>query len=216
MKNRNKLVILEHNTFDYPTPAFESYRTQEKLGITFSGWSGKYFAKLDTTSKNFPVWMASMYRKEYKQPWKFTKPGIVLLNEKSIVVLEEGTHLSDAIPYIITDTANCEKYGVPSSVAFNNWFDIIDPMQSNVISKFRLSTTAMGDTLLGSKMLTSSFPAVIQEPVNQRIYTKVSRKSAENRISVLPGLKDMINLKVFYIQINLLIPEDSSGSTISP
>jgi len=170
MKNRNKLIILEYNTFDFPTPAFESYRTQEKLGITSSGWSGKYFTKLDTTSKNFPVWMTAIYRKEYKQPWKFTKPGIVLLSEKSIVVLEEGTHLKDALPYIITDTANCEKYGVRSSVAFDKWFDIIDPMQSNVISKFRLSTTAIGDTLLSSKMLTSTFPAVIQEPVNQRIY----------------------------------------------
>jgi hypothetical protein len=182
MKNRNKLIILEYNSFDYPTPAFESYRTQEKLGITFSGWSGKYFAKLDTTSKNFPVWMASIYRKEYKQPWKFTKPGIVLLSEKSIVVLEEGTHLTNALPYIITDTANCEKYGVPSSVAFNNWFDIIDPLQSNVISKFRLSTTALGDTLLSSKMLTSSFPAVTQEPINQRIYY-FSGDFASNKVS---------------------------------
>jgi hypothetical protein len=182
MKNRNKLIILEYNSFDYPTPAFESYRTQEKLGITFSGWSGKYFAKLDTTSKNFPVWMASIYRKEYKQPWKFTKPGIVLLSEKSIVVLEEGTHLTNALPYIITDTANCEKYGVPSSVAFNNWFDIIDPLQNNVISKFRLSTTALGDTLLSSKMLTSSFPAVTQEPINQRIYY-FSGDFASNKVS---------------------------------
>ncbi len=170
MKNRNKLIILEYNSFDYPTPAFELFRTQEKLGIAFSGWSGKYFEKLDSTTKNFPVWMTSMYRKEYKQPWKFTKPGIVLLSEKSIVVLEEGTYLKDALPYIITDAPNCEKYGVPSSVAFNHWFDIIDPLESNVISKFQLSTTALGDTLLSSKMLTSSFPAVIQEPVNQRIY----------------------------------------------
>ncbi len=53
MKNRNKLIILEYNTLDYPTPAFESYRTQEKLGITFTGWSGKYFSSLDTTAREF-------------------------------------------------------------------------------------------------------------------------------------------------------------------
>ena len=182
MKNRNKLIILEHNSFDYPTPAFESFRTQEKLGITFSGWSGKYFEKLDTTAKNFPVWMTSMYRKEYNKPWTFTKPGIVLLREKNIIVLEEGTHLKDALPYIITDDANCSKYGVPSSVAFNNWFDIIDPLQSNVISKFQLSTNALGDTLLKSNMLSSSFPAVIQEPVNQRIYY-FSGNFASNKVN---------------------------------
>jgi hypothetical protein len=170
MKNRNKLIILEHNSFDYPTPAFESFRTQEKLGITFSGWSGKYFEKLDTTTKNFPVWMTTMYRKEYKKPWTFTKPGIVLLSEKNIIVLEEGTHLKKALPYIITDEANCEKYGVPASVAFDKWFDIIDPLQSNIISRFRFETTALGDTLLKSRALSGEFPAVIQEPEKQRFY----------------------------------------------
>jgi hypothetical protein len=170
MKNRNKLIILEYNSFDFPTPAFDSYRTQEKLGIAFSGWTGKYFAKLDTTEENFPVWMASMYRKEYKKPWTFSKPGVVLLSEKNIIVLEEGTHLKNALPLILTDPENCEKYGVPSSVAFNNWFDIIDPLQSNVISRFQLETTSVGDTLLSSRMLSGVFPAVIQEPVNQRIY----------------------------------------------
>jgi len=170
MKNRNKLIILEYNTIDYPTPAFDSYRTQEKLGISFTGWSGKYFEKLDTTAKNFPVWMTSMYRKVYRKPWTFTKPGIVLLSEKNIIVLEEGTHLKDALPYIVTDEANCEKYGVPSAVAFDKWFDIIDPMQGNVISRFNLGTTALGDTLLSSRMLGSSFPAVTQDSTTQRIY----------------------------------------------
>ncbi len=170
MKNRNKLIILEYNSFDFPTAAFESYRTQEKLGISFTGWTGCYFEKLDTTSRGFPVWMAAMYRKQYRKPWTFTKPGIVLLTEKNIVVLEEGTHLTNALPRIVTDSVNCRKYGVPPSVAFKNWFDIIDPLQSNVISEFHFETTAMGDTLLSSNMLSKEFPAVIQEPVNQRTY----------------------------------------------
>jgi hypothetical protein len=197
MKNRNKLIILEYNSFDYPTPAFESFRTQEKLGITFSGWSGKYFAKLDTTSKNFPVWMTSMYRKEYKKPWTYTKPGIVLLNEKNIIVLEEGTHLKDAMPYIHTDTANCVKFGVPSVVAFDKWFDIVNPLQSNVISRFQFSTTALGDTLLSTNMLSSSFPAVIQEPINKRTYY-FSGDFATNKVNFCSSkLKGFEKLKWF-------------------
>jgi len=86
MKDRNKLIIMEYNSFDYPTAEFDAIRTQEKLGITFSGWTGKSFSSLDTTLKDFPVWMTAMYRKEYKKPWKFTKAGIVLLKEKDIVV----------------------------------------------------------------------------------------------------------------------------------
>lgn len=195
MKKNNKLIILEYNSFDFPTPAFEAYRTQEKLGITFSGWSGKYFAKLDSTSKDFPIWMTSMYRKQYGKPWTFRNPGIVLLTEKNIIVLEEGTHLKDAFPHIITDEANCAKYGVPPSVAFENWFDIIDPLQSNIISKFRLETTTLGDTTLGSNMLSSEFPAVIQEPVDKRTYY-FSGDFATNKVSFCTArLKGIDRLK---------------------
>jgi hypothetical protein len=184
MKNRNKLVILEYNSFDYPTPAFESFRTQEKLGISFSGWTGKYFEKLDTTSKNFPVWMASMYRKEFNQPWKFKGPGIVLLSDKNIVVLEQGTHLKSAMPYIITDPDKCSAFGVPESVAFTNWFDIIDPLENEVISRFKFETTAIGDTLLGSRMLSATFPAVVRDSVNKRTYY-FSGDFATNKVNFL-------------------------------
>ena len=170
MKDRNKLIIMEYNSFDYPTAEFESFRTQEKLGITFSGWTGKYFSSLDTTIKDFPIWMTTMYRKEYKKPWKFTKAGIVILKEKDIVVMEEGIHLKNSLPQIITDESSAKKYGVLSKVAFDQWFDIIDPLQNKVISKFKIETTPEGDTLLSSNGLMSEFPAVVQEPVAQRIY----------------------------------------------
>ncbi len=170
MKNRNKLIILEYNTLGFPTTEFESYGTQEKLGIKVSGWAGKYFEKLDTTSKNFPVWMAAMYRKEYGEPWTFTKPGIVFLSDNNILVLEEGTHLTDARAYIHTDAENAAKYGLPETVAFDKWFDIIDPLQSNVISSFELSTTEAGDELLEARMLKNSFPAVSCDSTGRAFY----------------------------------------------
>ena len=170
MKDRNKLIILEYNSFDYPTAQFESVRTQEKLGITFSGWTGKYFSSLDTTGEDFPIWMTAMYRKEYRKPWNFKKPGLVILSEKNIIVLEEGTHLKNAMPHIITDSVYTKKYGVTGSVAFSKWFDIIDPLKNNVVSRFKIETTPIGDTLLAGNDLSNEFPAVVQEPVAQRIY----------------------------------------------
>jgi hypothetical protein len=170
MKDRNKLVILEYNTLDYPTTQFESVRTQEKLGITFSGWTGKYFSSLDSTKADFPIWVTSLYRKEYNKPWTFTRPGIVFLKDKDIIVLEEGIHLKNPMPHIITDEANSARYGVAGSVAFEEWFDIIDPLQNRTISKFKIETTRLGDTLLAGNDLKSEFPAVIQDSVSQRTY----------------------------------------------
>ena len=170
MKDRNKLIIMEYNSFDYPTAELESFRTQEKLGITFSGWTGKYFSTLDTTGIDFPIWMTAMFRKQYRKPWTYKKPGIVLLKDKYIIVLEEGNQLKNAMPHILTDRVNCKKYGVTGSVAFDKWFDIIDPKENNVVSKFKIETSAIGDTILFENSLTSEFPAVIQEPVTNRIY----------------------------------------------
>jgi hypothetical protein len=170
MKDRNKLVILEYNSFDYPTAEFESYRIQERLNIKFNGWTGKYFSSLDTTKPDFPIWMTSMYRKQYRKPWSFVKPGVVILSQRLIIVLEEGTQLKSSIPVIETDSANCAKWKLPPSITFDKWFDIIDPLDNNVISNFRLETTSTGDTLLADYGLDNRFPAVIQEPVAQRTY----------------------------------------------
>jgi hypothetical protein len=170
MKDRNKLIIMEYNSFDYPTAQFESVRTQEKLGISYSGWTGKYFNSLDTTVEDFPIWMTAMFRKQYRKPWTFTKQGVVLVKDKYIIVLEEGIQLKNAIPHIVTDTAYSKKYGVTGSVAFDKWFDIIDPLQNNVISKFKIETTSVGDTLLTENNLSNEFPAVVQEPINKHIY----------------------------------------------
>ncbi len=170
MQNRNKLVIMEYNTFDYPTIQYYSVRVQEKLGIRFSGWTGKYFSTLDSTSQDFPIWMTAMYRKQYRKPWTYTKPGIVILNQKDIIVLEEGTHLTNAMPHIITDSPAGEKYELPLSVAFDRWFDIIDPQANNVLSEFKLETTVSGDSLLAINYLSGNFPAVIQDPAAARYY----------------------------------------------
>lgn len=170
MKDRNKLVILEYNTFDYPTSEYESYRIQERLGIRYSGWTGKFFTSLDTLQEDFPIWMTAMYRKQYKKPWTFNKPGVVLLRDKAIIVLEEGTHLAGAPVQILTDSAYCAKYNLPPAINFGEWFDIIDPHENNVISAFRLGTNSVADSMLVTYGLDNSFPAVIQDPEFQRTY----------------------------------------------
>jgi len=163
MQDSSKLVIMEYNTFDYPTNDLTSYQVQEKLGINWSKWTGKYFTTLDTAvDKTFPIWMTAMYRRQYRQPWTFNKPGVVLLRDRSIIVLEEGTHLNNAIPYIYSDSAFVAKWNIAESVAFYQWFDIIDPMETNVISRFKLETTAVGDTLLADFGLSNVFPAAVQ------------------------------------------------------
>jgi hypothetical protein len=77
MQRRNKLCILEYNSFDYPTAPLEAYKTKERMGIEFGGWTGKYFGTLDTLAKgneDFPIWMTQMYRKQYRKQTRSSIP----------------------------------------------------------------------------------------------------------------------------------------------
>jgi hypothetical protein len=170
MKKRDKLVILEYNTFDYPTAGLERYKSEGLLGITTTGWTGRYYSSLDSLSKGFPFWMTSMYRNEYSKPWTFKKAGVVLVKDNNIIVLEEGNQLQQAQPVITTSPEFQQQYKVAESVTFSNDFEIIDPGNNNVISSFNLKTTIAGDTLLALNGLSGVFPAVIQEPLTKHTY----------------------------------------------
>lgn len=171
MKKREKLVLVEYNTFDYPTADLERFKTEELLGIASKKWMGQFYQSLDTVSaQGVPDWMPALYRKQYQKPWTFSKPGVVLLNENNILVLEEGKHLISPMPVITTASPFTEKYNLPQLVTFANSFDIIDPGKNTVISYFKLNTTPEGDTLLTENDLTSVFPAVVQDPEKGRTF----------------------------------------------
>ena len=53
MKDRNKLIIMEYNSFEYPTADFESVRTQEKLGISFH-YESENISQLSILLQKFP------------------------------------------------------------------------------------------------------------------------------------------------------------------
>ena len=171
MKKREKLVLVEYNTFDYPTADLERFKTEELLGISSKKWMGQYYQSLDTVSaQGVPDWMPALYRKQNQKPWTFSRPGVVLLNENNILVLEEGKHLTSPMPVITTASPFTEKYNLPLLVTFANSFDIIDPGKNTVVSYFKLNTTPEGDTLLTENDLTSVFPAVVQDPEKGRTF----------------------------------------------
>jgi hypothetical protein len=114
--------------------------------------------------------MTAMYRKYTNKPWNFTGPGVVLVKTREIVVLEEGTHLTNAFPKVVTSEENAAKLGVATEVPFTEWFEAIDPYDTEVISTFKLNTTEIGDSLLGVHFLSNELPAVIVDKATRRNY----------------------------------------------
>jgi hypothetical protein len=171
MQRRDKLVVLEYNSFNYPTADLERYKTEEMLGIKSTGWTAKYFHSLDTVSEpNFPIWMTGMYRKFSRKAWTFKGPGVVFVKDREIVVLEEGTHLTNKFPQVMTSDENASRYGIAPKVSFSQWFEVIDPRETEVISSFQLETTPLGDSLLTMNFLGSVFPAVVVDKAKHLTY----------------------------------------------
>jgi len=173
MKELNKLIITEFNLYNAPTSGLIREKVEDMFGINWSGWTGKYFPSLDTSATSyFPEWIIKMYMEQNNNQWPFKNAGIVLVHKfGTIAVLEYETHLTEEIPFIVSNPETLEKYGVPEKIYYPNWFDITFTGDRNdVLASFNLSVNAQGDSLLRSFNLRPVFPAVIEHDGNYRFY----------------------------------------------
>lgn len=164
MLDKNKLVIAEYNMFSTPTNALVRIKTEELLGINWKGWAGKFFTTLNVTSPNGPPeWMKNLFESQHLGTWPENKQGIVLINNDGLIdVLVEGEHLTQSLPTIHSVKESVERFGIPSQIAFEHWFELIDPGSNTVHSQFMLDVTPEGEEKLKRIGLTSTFPAIIE------------------------------------------------------
>ncbi|MBI2619432.1 MAG: hypothetical protein HYW57_05070 [Ignavibacteriales bacterium] len=164
MRNRGKPILSEFNLMASPTSDTLRQRTQELLGLQWTGWTGRYFATLDTVANpDFPLWILLAYEKQYGTQWEYRLPGVILVHlDGRLIVLEAETYLLDAMPTIVTAEDVADYFGVPAEIPYPFWFDVTFPDQTNtVISTFVLRTNQYGDSLLASLDLPREFPAAI-------------------------------------------------------
>jgi len=163
--DENKLIISEYNFFGPPTVPLVRRKAEELLGLTWSGWTGKYCHQLNPKkNKDLPDWIVGMYNQKNNEGWNFTGPGIILINEatKSVVVLESEEHLEVDVPEIQTTEIGKEEYDLPESVHYPNWFDITMNNGNTVVAEFKIHINMEGKNMLDKYNLPSRFPAVIE------------------------------------------------------
>jgi len=184
MKERGKLIITEFNLYNAPTNGLIREKVEDMFGLNWSGWTGKYFSSLDTTfAKEFPKWIVNLYMEQNNNQWPFKNPGIVLVHKfGTITVLEQGTHLTQEIPFIVAKQETTEKYGVTEEIYYPQWFDIsFSSERNNVLANFKMHVNAKGDSLLRNYNLKPVFPAVI-EHISDYSFYYFGGDFAENRI----------------------------------
>jgi hypothetical protein len=173
MKEQNKLIITEFNLYNAPTNGLIREKVEELFGLNWSGWTGKYFSSLDSTNGgNFPRWIVNLYQEQNNNQWPFKNAGIVLVHKfGTIAILEQGTHLNQEVPFILANQEMIDRFGVPETVHYPQWFDIsFTSDKNNVLANFKIHVNSSGDSLLRHYNLKPVFPAVVEHTTDYKFY----------------------------------------------
>lgn len=200
MKEQGKLIITEFNLYDAPTNGLIREKVEDLFDLHWSGWTGKYFSSLDTTeNKNFPHWIANLYLEQNNNQWPFKNAGIVLIHKfGTIVILEQGTHLNEEIPSIISKQETINRFGIPEIVPYAQWFDItFSGEQNDVLANFKINVNASGDSILRYYNLKPVFPAVIEHIGDYKFYYfggDFAENNVNNKTAFLEGYHNVVSI----------------------
>nr|WP_294989568.1 hypothetical protein [uncultured Sediminibacterium sp.] len=189
MKAQKKLIITEFNSIGSPTDTSIRRQFEEMFGMKWSGWIGRYFETFDTTiNKELPQWLIKNYQRTHKNQWPFKKSGIALIHagNDQVVILENETHLQRALPFIYSTKEATDHYGIPESIKYSFWFDIIsvDHKQNEVLSNFDISVNNNGAKELAKYNIPQRFPAITAHRNNDYRFFYFSADFCDNPVSL--------------------------------
>lgn len=189
MKAKRKLIITEFNSIGSPTDTSIRRQFEEMFGMKWSGWIGRYFETFDTTiNKELPQWLIKNYQRTHNNQWPFKKSGIAFIHagNDQVVILENETHLKRALPFIYSTKKGVDHYGIPESIKYSFWFDIIsvDYKQNEVFSNFDISVNTHGEKELAKYNIPNRFPAVTAHLANDYRFFYFSADFCDNPVSL--------------------------------
>lgn len=155
-------LIAEFNSFASPTDREVQERFTSLLGIKWDGWIARYFDELDhEVNDEIPLWIIENYQDQMEENWSFTDGGIVFVREDDlIVVLEEGEYMEDdGVSFQFTESGE-SFFNETLSSRYEYWFDIIDPVEAEVLAEYSLGLTEEGLDRLSEYGIGNQVPAV--------------------------------------------------------
>ena len=164
MKAKSKHIVAEFDLLGGPTTTENRKDFEEEFHLKWTGWTGRFFSELDETkNKDIPHWVKDNFEKEYQKKWSFHGMGVVLVNGKQVLVLENGKDLNTAYPMIRSTQSGHKKYGIPEETRYTFWFEIIeiDPNMNQAEALFNLDVSDFGLKKLKEKDIPNEFPAIV-------------------------------------------------------
>lgn len=161
----NKTLISEFNTFGSPTDEAVRKRMTNLLNIRWSGWTGRYFTKLE--GSEVPSWIIGQYEAQMGD-WDFKGRGFVFVNEEDyIVVLGKNDLQGDGIDFNLTDQGN-KAFSSELDSSYTYWFDIVEPLdEEEVLASYTLPVKKESLDKIKGYGIPVQFPAVIRHQNRQ-------------------------------------------------
>ena len=188
MKENKKLIITEFNTIGSPTQSRNRILFEEMFALRWTGWTARYFDNLDLdVNKELPQWLINNYKKSHNNTWPFKKSGIAFVNDHDqVVILELDRHLTDAMPHIESNQFAQDHYGLPKSIKYSFWFDVMipDTKVNEVISSFKISANKEGIKELVKNGIPVSFPAITMHDKEDYSFFYFSGDFSDNPIGI--------------------------------
>lgn len=155
-------LIAEFNTLADPTGDSARGRLSEILGLTWSGWAGRYYDNLDRDGE-IPQWLVVGWERQSGRPWSFHGSGFALTHRDGrLVVLADGELVPGALRLELPDSV-ARRFGTSRREVYQYWFDVVTPETgTRVLAEYRLPVTDRGRRVLDSAGIPERFPAMLQ------------------------------------------------------
>jgi hypothetical protein len=143
-------LIGEFNTFAGPTEPPVRKACEELFGLTWSGWTARFFKDLDRW-KEIPTWAIRNWERQTGQEWTFAGPGFLLVNQdQRVEVLAEGRDVEPkrglrfhGLP------AGISNFDLPKDARYDFWFDLVEPRPgTQVLAEYEFPVLPAGEQKL--------------------------------------------------------------------
>ena len=157
-----KTLVAEFNTLGSPTGVDARTTLEAALGVHWTRWIGRYFARLEDVSE-VPQWMRNDYQREWGKPWRFEGPGYVLVQDDAhCEVLRVGFEVR-TIGLTIERERPVDPHldRAADRIPYPYWFDVVEAQpEAKRLASFAWHLEDAGRLRLKARGLPERFPAV--------------------------------------------------------
>lgn len=195
-EKKKSLLIAEYNTFASPTSEAVRKEITDYLGITWTGWIGRYFDELDFNKNlEIPQWVID----EYGNDWPYKGGGFIVFNEltEQLFVLEMDKHVNTKGVHIQFTEAGEKFFDISKSSEYKYWFDIVTPKyEEDALANYKWDLTDEGVAMLEEYNIPQTFAAIVSQ--NKTYSTSYYFAGDFNDVNKVPSLYKIKGLPTIY------------------